>query len=320
MATIAADLEGVIDGYMTAYVTDTSSTFINAIGPFFLALVTIYFLITGYFMLAGKIQQPVNDMLTKFLKIAIISGFALSVGTYQSIVTGFFYGIPEGLISTLGMGSSIGDMIDSGAQPFNDIYTAVSKKTSLNPGTLLNLALTGFLFWIVQGFFFICALAFFMLTKIAMGLLLAIGPIFIMLAIFPVTQKYFENWVNQLLQVAFLQVLLGMLYTLLISIAMQYAQRVVDNLSLANWIGELYALDFLLVVFLIFIFNVNKMASALTGGFGVEGLSSAVTRYLMYRGFGGKPTGNLNKPNDNKISNEKSKSTDQPPIYNRRGR
>ncbi|MGH1472658.1 MAG: type IV secretion system protein [Cellvibrionaceae bacterium] len=317
MATIAADLESVIDGYLTVYVNSASASIIGAVGPFFLAAVTIYFAFTGYMIAVGKITEPVSDVLNKFIKIGVISSIAMGVGTYQGLILDLLYGIPEGLVAALGNGSTIGGMIDNGAQPFNDIAEIISDKSSINPAVLIGLLFTGIIFGLIQMFFFVCAIAFFLLTKVALGLLLAVGPFFILLAMFPATQKYFENWVNQVMQFAIMQVLLGALYALLISIAMQYAQRVLANIDLVNWIRELYALEFLLLSFIIMIFNINTIASALTGGFGIDGISSAMTRVLMNQVF--KGAGNKNpKPTPKPTPKNEITPTSKPqrvPLY-----
>lgn len=319
MALHAANLEVVVDGYLATFVTDNSALIIGAVGPFFLVGVTIYFLFTGYMTAFGKIQQPIGDVLNKFVKIATISSVAMSVGAYQTLIITFFEGIPEGLVAALGMGSSIGELFDNGSQPYFDIYDIISKKSSLNPLKVIGLVILGFLYLIVVLIFFAVAFGFYMLTKIAIALLLAIGPFFILLAMFPITQKYLENWINQLMQMSLTQVLLGLLFALLVSIAMLYANRILEDVGVVNWVADTTALMFLLGFFILVIFNVPTIASALTGGFGVDGISSAVSRYIMYRAFRGSRGNTPVRSPSNQSSNsmrEGNANSPPAPIYN----
>jgi type IV secretion system protein VirB6 len=310
--TIGVDFEHSIDAAIAGFVTTQSSNIVSGITPFCITAVTLYFILTGYNVAFGRVQEPATELFWRFFKISFLSAIALSAGTYQTDIVNFVYSIPQGIISSMGLGNSIGALMDNGATPFNALYAAISSKASWNPATAIGLFLQAAWFLIVELILFISAMGYFMLTKIALALLLAVGPIFIFCAAFPATQKFTETWIAQCLQYGLLQIFLGAMFAMLVGIAKYFADKAVINVNTLSYVDDLYALEFIALAMIVMIFNVNSIASALSGGIGISGLSHSVTRVLMNQLFRGGSRPSAPLPITNQITRKAASQT----LYN----
>ena len=102
---------------------------------------------------------------------------------------------------------SIGALVDNLAQPYNDLGEALW--TRAVPAGLLSLPSFSLIFAaalvaIAQFFLFVIGLGMYLLAKVALALVLAVGPAFILCGMFPGTQRYAESWIGQALNFALL--------------------------------------------------------------------------------------------------------------------
>ena len=153
--------------------------------------------------------------LTKDLvKISLILTVALGGGAYQQYVIGFAYGLVSDLTSvlTLGEAKTVGAAIDyansgcvvlppkSDCVPYDAVYLslAIGRENWWGiPDPLYTVAFL--LVFLSQLIITVLCLIPVILSKVGMSLMLGIGPVFVLLAIFPSTVKYFESWLSALI-------------------------------------------------------------------------------------------------------------------------
>lgn len=168
------------------------------------AMLFIYVISYGVLLAQGKIEASISDALTRLLRVVIIVNLSLGAATYSYYIAKFFYNVPDEIA---------GALIGGGEQVRADSIGALDQ--SLNTGidlgniylnaptgpfdflTALSDTLFGFFIWIatfvVTGF----AALLIAISKIALAVMLGIGPIFIIFLLFKSTQRFFEAWLAQ---------------------------------------------------------------------------------------------------------------------------
>jgi type IV secretion system protein VirB6 len=103
------------------------------------------------------------------------------------------------------------------------------------------------------------------LSKIALTILLALGPLFICFRLFEGTRRLFDAWLMQLANYGFITVLTVLLGALLLSLLQSYATQ---TSALGSAIFTVDALDMLLVavIVLLVLRQVMPIAAGLAGG------------------------------------------------------
>lgn len=202
---------GTMDGRLQAFLGDTVANVLAEVaGPLRVALV-LYVLLYGFAILRGAIQEPLRDFAVRSIKLTLIY-FLATTPAYGAYVTEpLFHVMPNALARALGGGSAqdaggafdsfisrtawLADRIGTGASP-------------LNVGR-----------WVMVGAVWVCgalaaALGFgiVLTAQVALALLIALGPIFIGLALFEATRRYFFGWLSQAVNYL---VLFGLIFAVL---------------------------------------------------------------------------------------------------------
>jgi type IV secretion system protein VirB6 len=128
----------------------------------------------------------------------------------------------------------------------------------------------------------VCCYAMFLiaLSKIALAVLLALGPLFIVFRLFEGTRRLFDAWLMQLANYGFITVLTVLVGALLLTLIQSYAtQTAARGAALAT----VDALDMLLaaVIVLLVLRQIMPIAASLAGG------GSLSTMGTWSRGVGG---------------------------------
>lgn len=279
-------LYGEFDAVLNNYIADKASDIIQAIAPTAYVMLGIYFLLWGFSMIRGLIQEPVMDGLFRMLKIALVLGFALNLGLYQSHIVEFFMKTPDAMASVIVLGDSAaaGDAstygtIDTLLNKSVDVARKVSDKMSMmEPGKSVGLAIASFLILFAGLFFTIAAGVMIIMAKVAVVLLLALGPIFIMLAMFKTTQRFFEAWLGQVINYMLTIVLL----LAVVSLFFGLTEEAINNAASTADQSPLEAVATVAVAFIsaaVLLFQVPGVASGLANGVSLN-LAGATKRAM----------------------------------------
>ena len=208
-----AFVDGKLDAFLNAR---ASAVMAEVAGPLRIALV-LYVLLYGIAILRGSISEPIMDFAVRSLKLALIYMLATTVA-YSTYVTGpLFHALPDALAQAIS-GSGIPDIGSAFDQFFARAAYLADKigKTA----TPLNLAP-----WILAALVYLvgalaAALGFgvVMVAKVALALLVALGPIFIACALFEATRRYFFGWLSQAINYLVLFALILTIFQLVLSL------------------------------------------------------------------------------------------------------
>ncbi|MCA1366761.1 type IV secretion system protein [Bradyrhizobium sp. BRP14] len=181
------------------------------------AAVTLYVVLYGYLVLRGSVQEPILDFAFRAIKLAIIVTLVRNADEYQTYVTNiFFEALPREISQALNTGtapsaSAFDSLLDKGQAASTDIWSRASFPVDI---------VTGIGGMMVIGASFIVAAIGYIISlyaRLALAIVLAIGPIFVALAMFQSTRRFTEAWIGQLANFVILQVLVVAIGSLLIT-------------------------------------------------------------------------------------------------------
>lgn len=216
---VFASIEDAFTEPLESFISTGTSNLASAMVAPLTAAVTLYVIITGILIMLGKIDTPIRDICIRVIKMGIIIALIRESGTYQQFVTGIFFdSLPREIISALGSGDTVSaSTLDGLLTKVQETVVRIWSKAGWNE-TLITYSIAGFLLIIIA--FFTLAISFVvtLYAKIALTLVLALGPVFIACAMFDATRRMTESWMAQVINFVILQVLVVTLGALLVDL------------------------------------------------------------------------------------------------------
>lgn len=296
---------GTVKNATDAFVQPAATNLMFALQMLVLTGVTLYITLTGYAIATGAVESPFWTFIKQCIKIVIIAFFALTADGYLNSVMGAFTGLEEGLAQAMNNSGSapmnIYQVLDQSLGKGLDMVAVCFQKAD-EAGWSIGSALS----WVVAGLtigtgtILVSALggAMVIVAKFSLAIMFALGPLFIVSLMFPVTARFFDSWFSQVMN-----------YTLTIVIMatiMTFAMKAYDKflagaeMSGGGDMNPLFAalqIGALTAVLIWIILQAGGMASGLAGGvsmaaMGIRHLISPVTASLS----AAKGVGNMVNP------------------------
>ncbi len=270
-----------LNGQLAGYIGDSTARVAGILQPAVIALGTVYVMVWGYLMLTGRIEEPFAAGIKRIVTLAVVLGAGLHLWLYNTLLVDTFYKAPAQFAAEV-VGArdpvqTIEAIWHQGGQVAGWLYS--------EGGVLgFGFRITGVLVWALVGLLCVYTMFLLALSSVALSVLLAIGPLFIVMLLFDATRRFFEAWIAQLANYALISILTVMIASLMLSLVASYARQTV---ALGSAIETVDTLDFLLVTVLVFLFmrQVMPIAAGLAAGvslstFGVlSGTMSGVGRW-----------------------------------------
>ncbi|ACY86392.1 TPA: type IV secretion system protein [Escherichia coli] len=257
-----------VDQALDTYITSTAGDIISFITPIFTSLLIIWIAIWGYMMMFGKASEPLQDGVFRILRIGFIITLGLTVGTYTDLVVDFLAKGPETIASVI-TGSPTGTSAATLDSLFSKIFEV--SEAAWDKGGIMNgnfgMYLISIIVLVIGAALSLVVAFLILLSKIMTTVLLAIGPLFIIMLLFNTTQRFFESWLGMVMNFGFILILAAAIGQLMTSLADSYISSMMgaDASTLAN-LGDAAMLCIVFALCILVVRQVPSVASALGGG------------------------------------------------------
>ncbi|MES2206789.1 MAG: type IV secretion system protein [Pseudomonadota bacterium] len=253
-----SDLFNKIDASIINVVNTGSSNMIGLISPLMAVCFSIYVMLILFSYMRGSNDEAIMDFFTRMITWAVIITFGINITYYSSYVVPFFTGLGDDLAKAINSGSSTPNALDGLINSYLDAVVKIFQEASGWEQTIyagiiiILLSITALASFGIAG-------GYILLAKILLSLVLAIGPLFIAMALFPATRSYFGLWVGQCVNF----VLMSVLFTFICNIQISFMTNIVPkDLD----ITALFKAILTGITFILIDFYIPTLAASLSGG------------------------------------------------------
>jgi type IV secretion system protein VirB6 len=244
----------------------------GALIPALTALLTIYVALFAFALITGRSRIGVSALTPRFISLGLVLTFATSWIAYQSVVWNLAVGGPNELASlltgTTGNATTVfAQKIDIILQRLNEVSgNGIAPSSTFSPLGLM---------WLGGALFLLGTVGVLATSRIALAVLLVLGPIFVVLALFQGTRGLFVGWLRGVVMLA-----LAPLFAVLSgSFMLKLAVPVLSTLApvMPGQIAPTAAMAFFLLgaVHVALMILVTKVAATIVSGWNVFGLARA---------------------------------------------
>lgn len=253
-----------LDAVLATYIGDQTARVAATLEPAVVAFATLYVMAWGYLQLTGKIEEPLVTGLKKIITLVIVLSCALQLWLYNTVIVDTFFNAPAELATALVGAYDAVSTVDRIIFLGGDAAALLMQKGSvLSVDVAYDLA--GFAVYLVVGLTAVYTIFLLALSRIALSVLLALGPLFIAFLLFESTKQFFISWLGQLANYAFitlLAVLAAALMMTLLAAAAQAATKQGGAIQIADAVRVCMAAGLTLLVMR----QVMPIAAALSHG------------------------------------------------------
>jgi type IV secretion system protein VirB6 len=277
-----AEFSTWLNALLATYIGDHLVRVAAAIEPAVVTLAVVYVMVWGYLQFMGRIDEPFTQGIRRLVMLAVILGGALRLWLYQPLIIDTFFTAPAQLAAQVIGAYDAVSIVDQIIYAGDDAGSLLVQKGGLFGGDF-SYYIAGFAVYLIVGLTAIYTIFLLALSRIALSVLLAIGPLFIALLLFDSTRRFFESWMAQLANYALitlLTVLVAALMMTLVSTAAQQAAATGGGIEIAHAVRVCMAAGLTFLVMR----QVMPMAAGLASGLALStfGAMSAMVAW----GFG----------------------------------
>jgi type IV secretion system protein VirB6 len=231
-----AEFNTWLNGLLSTYIGNNTAIVAGALEPAVITFGSLYVMVWGFLHLTGRIEEPFLEGVKRLLVLALILGSTLELWLYNTVIVDTVFNAPGALAADIvGAYDSVG-VVDQIIFSGDDAATLLLQKGGLLNGNF-SYYIAGLAVYLVVGLTAIYTIFLLALSRIALSVLLALGPLFIALLFFETTKRFFETWIAQLANYAFitiLTVLVAALMMTLISTAASQAASAGGGIQIAQ--------------------------------------------------------------------------------------
>ncbi|ENG8827715.1 type IV secretion system protein [Salmonella enterica] len=277
-----------IENILTDLFNDLTLVITNKIGPSVAAITSaistvmgaallVYTIFIVYKIMYSNHEVIMSEVTKNVMSLALVSAFTVSTPYYMQYVVPFVTGAGDQLSSAITGSPASATVLDSMISNVKVSLDAMIQNMHFGItddwGAAIESLWAVILIYVGSFIFIFYAAAYLLVAKFMVGLLLSVGTIFICFAFYPTTRGYFTSWCGQCLN----YILLNVLYTLAIGILNSF---IVSKFNLSD-LGVESSFQIIIVFFIsmFVIQQISVLASSLTGGMGINGLTASVSSF-----------------------------------------
>lgn len=252
---------GFVDSKLDVFLNERASSVMAQVsGPLRAALV-LYVLLYGFAILRGAIEEPFMDFVVRSIKLAFVYMLATTVAYSTYVTQPLFHVLPDTLTQAVS-GAGVPDVGSAFDQFFaRAAYLAEKIWNKATPVNFAPLILSAVVY-IVGALAAAVGFGVVLIAKVALALLVALGPIFVACALFDATRRFFFGWLSQAVNYLVLFALIITVFQLILSLVAQQWSSIDGSDPMAG--GLLFVALCLLGA--IFFLQTPAIAAGIAGG------------------------------------------------------
>ena len=173
----------------------------------------LYVIVWGYLQLTGRIEEPFIEGAKRLLTLGVVLGLSLQLWLYNDVFVDTFFNAPTELAASIIAARNPGGpafqpvaVVDEIFFDGDDAATLLMEKGEIF-GRDIVFYFGALAIYLIVGLTAVYTMFLLAMSRIALAVLLAMGPIFLALLFFDSSKRFFEAWLAQLSNYAFLAVL-----------------------------------------------------------------------------------------------------------------
>ncbi len=206
-----------IDGKLDVFLHDRVLDVIAQVAAPMRAALVLYVLLYGFAILRGAIAEPIVDFAVRSLKLTIIYMLATTAAYSDWVTTPLFQTLPAALTQAISGAASP----DPGAA-FDQFFShaAFLGERIGNTANAVNFPplIVAAAVYVIGALAAALGFGVVIIAKVALALLVALGPIFIACALFEATRRFFFGWLGQAVNYLLLMALIVTVFQLILSL------------------------------------------------------------------------------------------------------
>jgi len=230
----------------------------------------LYIVLTGLLIIRGYHQEAAATLITRIISLAIVVWFITGAGVYQQYVYDFFFTtLPSSLSDAVTGG---GGSATINANSFDTVWIR-AWRAGLEVWKTLDVTdvsekLVVILFWLAGIVSTGLCFAIWLISRVLLALYIAVGPLLIVLALFPATKSIFERWIGSLISCIILQISTLVLLFIILDVEKKVVTEVVTK-GTSDYVVMMQILLAGIIFFAVAAFTALQLpqfASSLSGG------------------------------------------------------
>lgn len=219
-----AEFDAWLNALLVTYIGTNTVRIAAALEPAVLTFGVLYVMVWGALHLMGQIEEPLGSGIKRIIVLGLVLGVSIRLWLYNSVIVDTFFNAPGQLAAAVvGAYDSVA-IVDEIIFSGGDAAGLLLQKGSVFGGNI-SYYLAGAAVYIIVGLTAIYTIFLLTLSRIALSVLLALGPLFIALLMFSTTKRFFESWVAQLANYALITVLTVLVAALMMTLLRAAAEQ-----------------------------------------------------------------------------------------------
>ncbi len=286
-----AEFSAWLNNLLSTYVSEQTTRVAAAIEPAMVVLTGVYVMVWGVCQATGQIDEPLLAGIKRIARITVVFAIGLHLWLYQELIVDTFFTAPNSLAAAMiGAPDSV-TIVDQVIYQGGDAAAALIQKGGVFNNNL-SYFIAGFVVYLLVGIASIYSIFLLSLAKVALSILLALGPLYIAALLFDGSRRFFQAWIAQLANFALIAVLVSLvvgLFMHLLTTVTAQAAALGTAIGIAEGVRVCFAAG---LIFLI-LRQVMPMASGLASGMALS-THHVVSRSVQW--ISAKPLSRLTSP------------------------
>jgi type IV secretion system protein VirB6 len=274
-----------LTGQVNTFIGAQVGTVSTLIEPAVITLASVYVMMWGYLQLTGKIEEPVLEGGRRILILGIILVLVFKLSQNIAPLLDIFVQSPQALANGIvgGGAPTVLGAVDNIWSQGSEVGDSLLSQGSLFSENGLSLIFCGLICYVCIGLVTVYVAFLMCLALVSLGILLAVGPLFIAMLFFDATKRFFEAWIAQLANYALVIILVAtvanlMLHAVNVPLTYAYSQGATVKATDALQVSVFCAFVLLIMR------QILPMASALASGIALS--SGGIVSGILRRSFG----------------------------------